>query len=355
MQNKSRTFQAVKAAFSDCFSTSTGHGLPQIAKQGNLFLRVIWAVFFVAALVGNSVFIYQAVDQYLLFGVVTTTKINRDSEMILPSIAICSNHDPQDMILYCYHGPEFKDCNWNKLKLHVRFGYQFNCLQLNYGTNKTGLIKAEGEGLENGYRLSLYYPPDSEIYFAASNNSARVVETEVREYVYPGQLTDIVLSKSIQTVLGPPYSQCNETQDYRQVTCTDDCFNTAMSEMCGCAYPAECGLYDDWNKECVDAWSNSSAFKSHCNLQCPEECDQVRFPFNRIDVDFDISQRELDDPFKSIISAKFNISGMSDEQLKKRLTMLRLYFAKLETTEISQSPIMTSANLVGNVGGLLGK
>jgi len=236
------------------------------------------------------------------------------------------------------------------------YGYQSNCLQLNYGTNKTGLIKAEGERLENGYRLSLYYPPDSEIYFAASNNSARVVKTEVREKVYPGQLTDIVLSKSIQTVLGPPYSQCNETQDYRQVTCIEDCFNKAMSEMCGCAYPAECGLYEVWTIECVDSfWFNSYAIKSHCNIQCPEECDQVSFPFNRIDVEFYIGQSELDYSYKPSISDKFDISGMSDEQLKKRLTRLRLYFAKLETTEISQSPIMTSANLVGNVGGLLGE
>jgi len=104
-------------------------------------------VFFVAALVGNSVFIYQAVDQYLLFGVVTTTKINRDSEMILPSITICSNYDPQDMILTCDYGPEFDDCNWNNFTFHNRFGDQVNCLQLNYGTNKTGLIKAEGEGI----------------------------------------------------------------------------------------------------------------------------------------------------------------------------------------------------------------
>jgi len=260
------------------------------------------------------------------------------------------------MILYCNYGIEVDDCNWNNLKLDTRLGFQLNCLQLNYGTNKTGLIKAGGEGLNYGYRLLLYYPPDSEIYFAASNNSARLVTTEVREKVYSGQITDIVLSKSIQTVLGPPYSKCNEKQDYRQVTCIDDCFNKAMSEICGCAYPAECGLTYYWTEECVDAFLfNSSTIKSHCNLQCPEECDQVSFPFNRIDVEFDISQSELDYDFKPGISAKFNISGMSDEQLKKSLTRLRLYYAKLETTEISQSPIMTSANLVGNVGGLLGK
>ena len=40
------TLNAVKVAFLDCFSTSTGHSLPQIAKPGNRFLRVMWALLF---------------------------------------------------------------------------------------------------------------------------------------------------------------------------------------------------------------------------------------------------------------------------------------------------------------------
>ena len=45
-RQNSGTLNAVKAAFLDCFSTSTGHGLPQIAKPGNRFLRVMWALLF---------------------------------------------------------------------------------------------------------------------------------------------------------------------------------------------------------------------------------------------------------------------------------------------------------------------
>ena len=157
----------------------------------------------------------------------------------------------------------------------------------------------------------------------------------------------------MQTALGPPYSQCNKSENYRQVTCVDDCFFGTMSEICGCAYPSECGDSSGWTKECRDTY-NSSAIQSNCNLQCPAECNLVSFPLNRIDAYWDISQSGLD-YYKSIISGKFNTTGMSDDQIKKGMTWLYIYFSKFETTEITQSPSMTPTNLVANVGGLLGK
>ena len=74
----------------------------------------------------------------------------------------------------------------------------------------------------------------------------------------------------------------------------------------------------------------------------------------REDVELDIDQDVLD-KYKPKISATFNITRISDDQLIKRMTLLWLYFSKFKTTDISQSPSMTSTNLVGNVGGLLGK
>ncbi len=36
--------------------------------------------------------------------------------------------------------------------------------------------------------------------------------------------------KPVRLSLGPPYSNCNETLDYRQVNCNDECFNKAISD-----------------------------------------------------------------------------------------------------------------------------
>ena len=252
------TLNAVKSAFLYCFSTSTGHGLPQMAKQDNLFLRVLWAVFFMVALVGNSVFIYQAVDQYLQFGVITTTKINRVAEMTFPALTFCSYEEisnARDMIMRCDYGLDEEACKFNNLTIYTKHGSQYECVQVYSGTtNNTKLFKAVGEGQDYGYYLFLYTPPGSSIYFAVTDNSAQLVEEDVRDIVIPGQVNKIALSKTVQAALGQPYSKCNKTEGYRQVNCINDCTFRAMSELCGCEYPAGCGSIGGWTQEFQDSF-----------------------------------------------------------------------------------------------------
>ena len=151
--------------------------------------------------------------------------------MMLPAITFCSYYNTQDMFMQCDYGPEHKACKINNLTLYDKLGHQFNCIQINQGKNKTELDKAKGEGWKYGYSVAFYTPPDSSIIFAVNDNSDQVVEDEIRERVYPGQETQIVLSKTVQNALGPPYSTCNETQEFRQVTCVEDCFKKAMNEV----------------------------------------------------------------------------------------------------------------------------
>jgi len=178
-----------------------------------------------------------------------------------------------------------------------------------------------------------------------------VVSDEARESVYPGYETDLVLSKTVQTALGPPYSNCNESTEYRQVTCLEDCDKKAMIEACGCGYDIDCQLSDQTEK-CNDAFYKPLWQK--CNQECPVECNQVSFQTKRADIELDIDNNTLK-YFKSTVAKKFDISEYSDDEFKKRLTMLFIYFDKFETTEITQSPSISLTSLIANVGGLLGK
>jgi hypothetical protein len=58
--------------------------------------------------------------------------------------------------------------------------------------------------------------------------------------------------------------------------------------------------------------------------------------------------------YKSTLAEKFNISEYSDDEFKKRVTRMYIYFDKLEVTEITQSPSISFTSLIANVGGLLG-
>jgi len=327
------TLQEVKASFVDCFSTSTGHGLPQMVKPGNLFLNFLWTVFFFVALGGCSLFVYQAVDQYLQFGVITQTNIVRSSTMIMPAVTMWAQEgNTYDFIIDCKFG-ESPVCKKNNLTLTGISGDGLNrsYVQLNYGTNKSELQKTSRKGYDFGYRIVLYLPPSPNAYFglAVTDNSARFVHADIAHEIFPGQNTHIILSKTIQSSLGPPYSNCSESQDYRQLNCFDDCI-----------------------KKSTNFLLLESERESLCNLECPEECTEVIFSINRVDVE--TPTRSLDS-LKSQISTKFNITGLSDEQLLKRATELFIYFNAFETTKITQSASMSPTNLVGNVGGLLGK
>jgi len=350
--------QLIKYACLDCLNNSSGHGIAQIAKPGNIFLRVLWALFLVVALGGGIFMIYQAFEQYFQYGVITTTKINRELAMTMPAITICHmlrsfdygimQYKIEDMFIECY-SPTRQNCSEQSLKLYSGLFHQCRGVQLNHVTNLAELIKVDRYV---SYIFVFYNPSWYPIHFAVNHNSDRVVLGEVRERVIPGRLTHIVLSKTVQTALGPPHSQCNETQDYRKVTCVEDCINKGMTKACRCVFPEEC-QYIEKRYECHYHDLKNKIY-SDCSLQCPDECNQISFPFNRVDSDWDISSDELN-YYKRQISKKFNINRTNDDEIKKRLTRLEIYFNKLETTQITQSPSMTTTNLVGNVGGLLGK
>jgi len=149
---------------------STGHGLPQMAKPGNLYLRLLWAVFFVMAVCGGGILVQQAAEQYTKYDVITMTKIKRKTEMIMPTITTCPKKEDriQDMLLYSYFGP-FPHTECKKTNLTLYNHYPINCLQINYGTNKTEWLKAEGEGTEQGYTFIMCIPPSSPVTFTVTN------------------------------------------------------------------------------------------------------------------------------------------------------------------------------------------
>ncbi len=102
--------------------------------------------------------------------------------------------------------------------------------------------------------------------------------------------TEIALTKTVQDALGPPYSSCNESAGYRQVSCGEDCYKKIMSENCGCDYPLNCKLNLTNSKCSYVYWNKVSTINSLCKLQCPAECNQVSFALSRVDVERDLSE-----------------------------------------------------------------
>ncbi len=338
----------------DCLSTTTGHGLPQMVRPGNLFLKLLWTIFVLIGIAGSVFMIYYAIDEFLQFHVITTTKIKSEEEMYLPGLTICApNYDTKtgrnakDMVAKCMlvKNLEWSEtCNLTDLTVFNKWGFKSNCFQINFGKNKEELL-TEVEGASTGFHLVLYYPNTMRLNyhtFGISNNSARVVYDDVNKVFFPGYLTSIALSRTNQIALGPPYSDCNDSVDYRKVTCIDDCYNKNISEYCGCKW-SSVSCEDECKQNITQILARLDSIKSQCRLECPVECNQVTFSLDRLDLPLNEDDFTRNSELK-VIPPNYRINS----------TILTIYYERLETTEITQSESISLISLIANVGGLLG-
>jgi len=89
--------------------------------------------------------------------------------------------------------------NWT---IYERFGERLHCVQLNYGANASELQqKSNGEGHDHGYKLNLYVLKYENLKLILTDNNARVVYKDVKEYVYGGQETEVVLLRLCRLLL----------------------------------------------------------------------------------------------------------------------------------------------------------
>jgi len=301
-------------AFIDCVSSTTGYGLPQMIKPGNIFLSLIWTFFYLVGLGACVFIIYQAIEQFLRYDVITMTKIKSEKEMTLPALTVCNfdeiryekKFNTRDLVLFCRL---FSKSNFSSDKCQFLTSYKLfdifqikNCIQFNVVTSKMLLSSVDEIGFTNGYRFVIYTPKDITINFALTDNSARVVLNDLNDILFPGQDTYLALRKTKQIALGPPYSECNYAIDYIRHTCIEDCFNKKMSEACGCEYPfgcAECtetflSFINNRSESCFQTYVSIGSSRSFeyikCMDKCESGCNQVNFSINRIDVNWKLNK-----------------------------------------------------------------
>ncbi|CAF0984134.1 unnamed protein product [Brachionus calyciflorus] len=92
MKNKSKKSEALKI-LKDCLEASTSHGIPSILRNENLFLKIMWTLFF---LLSSGYCIYGLINgfkSYFSFDVNTVLKFYRTSEIEFPTITICNKHN----------------------------------------------------------------------------------------------------------------------------------------------------------------------------------------------------------------------------------------------------------------------
>ena len=85
--------------------------------------------------------IHQSVEEFSQYGVITTTKIVREKELIMPALTFCSDFNSRDLILSCVFESDPDKCKMVDLTLYDELGAKHKCVQISYGSNLTELVK----------------------------------------------------------------------------------------------------------------------------------------------------------------------------------------------------------------------
>lgn len=304
-------------------------------------------------------FICNVILQFLSYDVVTSIRVIRSDEIDFPAVIFCEdsndiNFDEHLRILDCtYHKIP---CDFWEIfeKVTILYwGTYTTCLRFNVkklNSNVT-IYTADRPGWEYCLYMVLSFPKHLDYYIG--DNTYEPVFSNIKGVINPGILTDLVLSKTVQRTLGPPYNKClkeGQTFDsdlfretiqsgytYRQVNCYDRCLSKIYIEKCN-------PMKNKHSNECYNNLTAYFDFKKLCSVYCPIECDSVTFTADTMTLDFN----SITWP---IIPAKyanetFNVSSIFS---------LWIYFDHIEYTAIDQIPKMTGTDLVSNVGGTLGK
>lgn len=79
----------IKNKLKECSMISTTHGIPNIIRNPNKSLKLIWTICFLASTVTCAFLVLRSVSEYFEFDVVTKTRVFNQAQSSFPSITIC--------------------------------------------------------------------------------------------------------------------------------------------------------------------------------------------------------------------------------------------------------------------------
>jgi hypothetical protein len=200
--------------------------------------------------------------------------------------------------------------------------------------------------------------------------------------ISPGRTNYITVHRIFSEKLGEPYNDClkdpnsfqknktliqhltNSDRGYSQKQCFELCFNLKYFETneCNCNF-------QPWDKVFVKCYARAKKFSSlyncsenfrtkfsensfeqKCKEYCPLECDSIEYSLSTYTLDYpntgNISERDITKHFSSQFEAY--------EEVQRSFYSLVIYYKDLKYTFIKEEADMVLADLISNIGGLLG-
>ena len=374
--------------------SSNAHALPRLVENHSKALKLIWLMCFLVSIGSCIYFINRTLTDYLGYKTVTNIDILSEQPALFPTITICNRKDhglPLANITLCQINYD-TDCQDNPHNYFELFNdtYYGQCLRFNSGKNlndnSTDLMKvyygSSNDGLWLNFKLNSADRFGKLLVIIHNHTIPPLSLANEDIKISPGRTNYITVHKTFSEKLGEPYNDCIKDSDefqrnktiieyliksgrsYSQKQCFESCFNLKYYEtnQCDCTYEpwdqvfAKCyasvkkfsSLYNCSEKFRTKFSENS--FNQKCSEYCPLECDSVEYSFSTYTLDYpntgNISERDITKHFSSQFETY--------EEVQKSFYSLIIYYKDLKYTFIKEEPYMVLADLISNIGGLLG-
>ena len=280
-----------------------------------------------------------------------------------------------------------------------------NCYRYNSGRN----MKGEPIAQKKVYTSGVYSAFDIEFFigsaltnsfpFAIENGIVIFISNETIDSNYnegikllTGTSTRIILSSFTVKRQPKPYSECtndltsidsyhsdtfkqtirllNKNSQYHYNNCFLTCYQKYLAQNCQCQTTSYGLFYNDSMKRCVIGENDTIDHDDdNCDTQfwkefirnldyilkcdCPVECETNGYNYKKSQSEFP-SKKYADYLLEKNDLVKQKLGNSSQQDMKKNVAKLKIFFDEMVQTAISEDPKTQLADLISNVGGTMG-
>lgn len=350
-------------SFKSLVSNLTIHGLPKIFEKQTVFYKLLWAFFFIVALISCSYLISQNIIEYCTYPVVTNLNIIKQNSAEFPTVTICTdrywNNMYSNRVECSFDGGVCENFNirgdcWEFNSLYV---YDWENKSKNYQVTNHQTKKGFEHGLQIVLEIPNYIP-----YVKVNLHNVSKTSLQFSDYIVTSQIeTTFAIGRTLVNKLTPPFSGCiddieagdgqggSQMYTYFQDACFDHCRDRHYFQYCGFS-----DLYDsvkdmfyydlDWYKY----YYLVETVQRHCNIST---LDTVSLLFDKLGK-HKICEKECPMECKTFylqVQTRSNLR-LSPSDLNK--TFLNFYYEEFDYTLIEEIPKIQPVDLFGYIGSI---
>lgn len=416
LNKKMKKIELLKEAIIEWSSRTSIHGIPNIFQNKNNLMKIPSLILTLSSLSVCIFLIIRSVNGFLEFQANSKIRVYSEPFVEYPAVTICFNNPERILdksidlntrlsqnslsrkpvftentssplsfskhIILCKFG--FRDCDQNDF-IEVYDKAQGKCLKFNSGMYNNGSIVAKPKdiiyyGSKTGLLMEIYSSAldNAGVYDIYINNRSVSSSYLDNIEILRGFQNNIAISRTFSELLPYPHSNCVAMEDfnkidnhlfnimknhnffYSQKHCILFCEEDNLIQDCNCSS----GVVIQTSKPSCDSEAQSlcglksgKKSKIECFNKCPIECSSVSYDLRNSISEYP-SEHHLETIKEWLVKmghhTQAEITNVDDNQLRKRLFSINVFYDNLKYTHISEIPNQTFGDLVADIGGTLG-